>query len=281
MEQRELGKTGEKLSVVGLGGIALTNETEKECKRIVAEAIDRGVNYFDVAPSYGNAEELMGPALKPYRDKVFLACKTGQRTAEESWNELQRSLKRLKTDHFDLYQLHGIAKMEDVDTVVGPDGALETFQRAQREGMIRFIGFSAHSEEAALELIDRYDFASVLFPLNWACWFKKGFGKRILEKAQTKGVGRLALKTLAKRLRKEDEPKRFPKCWYYPVESLEEAKLAVRFTLSLPITAAVSAGQAELLWWACEAAENITPLTEEEEALLRERSSELDTIFPR
>lgn len=283
MEQREFGKTGVKLSVVGLGAIALTNETEADSRRIVSEAIERGINYFDTGPAYGNAEELMGPALKPYRDKVFLACKTGQRMAEESWNELQRSLQRLKTDHVDLYQLHGISNMEDVEKVTGPGGALETFQKAQREGMTRFLGFSAHSEEAALALIDLYDFESVLFPFNWACWFKNDFGKRIVAKAEKKGVARLALKTLAERLRKEGdaEPKPWPKCWYYPVESREEAQLAVRFTLSLPITAAVSSGHAELCWWACDAAQNITPLTKQEETLLSERSRDLDAIFPR
>ena len=129
-------------------------------------------------------------------------------------------------------------------------------------------------------MINLFDFKSLLFPFNWACWFKEDFGKRILAKAQAKGVARLALKTLAKRLHKSEEAKRWPKCWYQPVESTEEARLAVRFTLSLPVTAAVSSGHAELLWWACDAAKSITPLTPQEESLLRQRSRELEVIFP-
>src|SRR6266545_2218329 len=102
MERRELGRTGEALSIVGFGGIVVMDVEPPEASRLVAEAIDRGVNYFDVAPSYGNAEERLGPALEPYRDQVFLACKTGKRTKTAAAAELRESLGRMRTDHFDL-----------------------------------------------------------------------------------------------------------------------------------------------------------------------------------
>ena len=107
MDKRAYGKTGEKLSIVGFGGIVVMNEKPSSASRIVAQAVERGINYFDVAPSYGNSEKILGPALEPYRNSVFLACKTGKRTKNEAATELHRSLKRLRTDHFDLYQLHG------------------------------------------------------------------------------------------------------------------------------------------------------------------------------
>lgn len=280
MERRALGSTGVRLSVIGFGGIAVMNTEPAEASKIVAEAIDRGIDYFDVAPSYGNAQEKLGPALEPYRGKVFLACKTGKRTAAEAQKELEDSLRLMRTDHFDLYQLHGVTTMEDVETILGPGGALETFVKARQKGTIRFIGFSAHSEEAALALMDRFDFTSVLFPINWACWLKSGFGKKVVARAEEKGVARLALKTLAERRWAEGEAKKWPKCWYKPVDTYADAALALRFTLGKPVTAAVMPSHADLHWWGCDAARNLKPLTEGEEAALAERARSLDTIFP-
>ncbi len=281
MEKRTLGKTGEELSIVGFGGIIVMVESAENAERYVARAVERGINYFDVAPDYGNSEVMLGPALKPYRNDVFLASKTEQRTAEEAWKELQISLKHLHTEHFDLYQLHGLITMEEVDTVTGKGGALEAFLRARQEGIIRYIGFSAHTEEAALAVMDRFDFDSILFPVNWSSWFKEDFGPRVLRKAEKQGIGRLALKALTKRKWKDDEEaKKCPKCWYAPVENRKEADLALRFTLSLPVTSAVSPGHMEFLEWACDIADEFSPITAAEEAQLRRKSQNLDTLFP-
>lgn len=281
MEKRLLGRTGEQLSVVGFGGILVMNEEPQAASRLVAQAVDRGINYFDVAPSYGNAEERLGPALEPYRKRVFLACKTEMRTRDGAAAALRQSLQRLRTDHFDLYQFHGVSKMGEVEQILGPGGAMEAFLEAKDKGLIRFIGFSAHSEEAALALMDRFPFDSILFPFNWVCWHQGQFGPRVLEKAMQKGVGRLALKALAKRTWKDDaERSKWPKCWYHPVESAEEAAMGLRFTLSRPITAATSPGHAELFWWACDAADKFTPLTQAEEAEIMKKSEGLTPIFP-
>jgi aryl-alcohol dehydrogenase-like predicted oxidoreductase len=281
MEKRSLGKTGEKLTIVGFGGIAVMNETPADAARVVAQAVnERGINYFDVAPSYGNAEERLGPALEPYRKDVFLACKTGERKAEGAERELHESLERMRTDHFDLYQLHAMRSTEDVETALGSGGALETFIKARERGLVRFLGFSAHSEEAAIALMDRFDFDTILFPFNWVCWNEGKFGPPVLEKAREKGMGILALKTMAKRRWKEGEERRWSKTWYSPVDSYEEAQLAVRFTFSRPITAGTSPGHAELLWWMCDAAEQFTPLTAEEEAEVAQRARGLAPIFP-
>lgn len=280
MEKRTLGKTGEKLSMIGFGGIVVKDVTPEDASRYVAQAIDRGINYFDVAPTYGNAEARLGPALAPYRDDVFLACKTGKRDAEGAEQELHASLKRLQTDHFDLYQLHAVSTMDDVEQIMGPGGALETFVNAREQGLVRYLGFSAHSEEAALALMDRFDFDTILFPFNWTCWLKEGFGPDVIAKAEAKHMGILALKTLAKRAWGEDEERRWSKTWYSPVDTYEEAEMAVRFTLSKPVTAAVSPGHAELLWWACDAADSFEPITDEETEALAEKAQDLEAIFP-
>ena len=281
MEKRTLGKTGEQLSIVGFGGILVMDVTPEEASQSVAYAIhERGINYFDVAPSYGNAEERLGPALEPYRSDVFLACKTGKRTAAEAEEELHQSLEKLRTDHFDLYQLHGVTSAEDVDTILGPGGALETFVKAREQGLVRFLGFSAHSEDAALALMNAFDFDTVLFPFNWVCWHKGKFGPPVLARAHEKGMGILALKTLAKRRWKEGEERRWSKTWYSPVDTYEEASLAVRFTLSKPITAGTSPGHPELLTWMGDAADQFTPLSDREDAELAVRAQDLESIFP-
>jgi aryl-alcohol dehydrogenase-like predicted oxidoreductase len=280
MERRRFGRTDEKLSIVGFGGILVMNEDQPTANMMVREAIERGINYFDVAPSYGNAEERLGPALEPYRDSVFLACKTGERTREGAMAELHQSLQRLRTDHLDLYQLHAVTTLEEVERIMGSGGAMEAFIEAREKGIIKYIGFSAHSEEAALALLDRFDFDSILFPLNWVCWYRSNFGPKVVDVALKKGVAILALKALAKRKWKKDEVKRWTKCWYAPVDTAEEASLALRFTLSLPVTAAVSPGHIEFLRWACDTAEKFRPLTDEEREILVDRSKDLEPIFP-
>ena len=282
MEKREYGKTGEMLSVVGFGGIVVMDEPRDVSSRLVGEAVDRGINYFDVAPSYGNAEECLGPALEPYRKSVFLACKTEKRDAAESLASLHESLGKLRTDYFDLYQLHAMTTLEEVEQVFGPGGAMETFVKAREQGLVRYLGFSAHSEEATVALLDRFDFDSILFPFNWVCWHQGNFGPVALQKAEATGAARFALKSLAKRRWQEGEREQsqWPKCWYTPVETYEEAQLALRFTLSMPITAAVSPSHADLLWWECDAAEELTPLSDEEAAAVAQRSEGLAPIFP-
>ena len=279
MEKRIFGKTGESLSVVGFGGMLAMDEEPKAASRLVAQAIERGINYFDVAPTYGNAEEILGPALEPYRSKVFLACKTTEKTKEKALLELQRSLKNLRTSYFDLYQLHGIKTLEEVKQIISPGGAMEAFLEAKLKGLVRFIGFSAHSEEAALSLMEQYEFDSILFPVNWVCWMQGNFGPKVIEKAKEKGIGILALKALAKRKWKKGEQKILPKCWYLPVETYEEASLAMRFTLSKPVTSLSTPGHPEYLWWACDAADKYKPLSTEEEKQLEEQSKGLDPIF--
>ncbi len=280
MEKRKLGKTPEKLSVIGFGGILVMDEPPAEASRLVATAFEeRGINYFDVAPSYGNAEERLGPALEPYRKSVFLACKTGRRDAKGAEEELHQSLKRMRTDHFDLYQLHAVTEMAEVEQILGPGGALETFVKAREKGYVRYLGFSAHSEEAALALMDRFPFDTILFPISWTVWHAGHFGPRVVAKAQEKGLGILALKALNKRKWGEHEEHSWKKTWYSPVDTFEEASLALRFTLSRPVTAAVTPGHEKFFKWACDIADQFTPLTAEEEEEVARRSQGVEVIF--
>lgn len=279
LERRALGKTGEKLSIIGFGGIVVKDATTQQASERVAEAVDAGVNYFDVAPSYGNAEEMLGPALEPYRKNVFLACKTTQRKKEGAAEELESSLRRMRTDHFDLYQFHAVTKLEDVDTIFGPGGAMETYQKARQEGKIRFIGFSAHSVEAAMALMDRYDFDTILFPFNRTTWHAGNFGPQVLERAAQKKMGILALKAMARRPWLKSAERTYPKCWYEPLSSPEEAALGLRFTLSHPITAAIPPGDENLFRLALTLARDFKPLSEIEALEVKKKAMTDEPIF--
>ena len=280
--KRRLGKTGVDLSIIAFGGIVVTDTESAFAKNVVAEAFARGINYFDVAPSYGNAQERLGPALEPYRSRSFLACKTAERTKSGAAKELEESLRLLRTDHLDLYQFHHLTTMDEVNTVFGPDGAMETFQAAKKAGKVRFIGFSAHSVEAALAALDRYEFDTILFPINFVLFSQAKFGPQVLAKAREKGMGILALKGMAKttwpKTMKESERPN-PKCWYQPAALPEEATLGLRWTLSQPITAAVPPGDEKYFRLAMDVAQKFEPLKPEEEKGLLARAVGVEPIF--
>ncbi len=282
MLTRAFGNQSDQLSIIGFGGIIVSGEPQTEANRLVAEAIDQGVNYFDVAPQYGDAQERLGPALVDRRDEVFLACKTLERSKEGAMAELHDSLGKLRTDRFDLYQLHAMTTEEDFAAVTGPGGALEAFEDARAKGLIRYIGFSAHSAEIALKLLDTFAFDSVLFPVSWTTYFNADFGPQVLKRAEEKGVARLALKAMAMTVREKGrERTTYPKAWYQPIpeDEAELAELALRFTLSQGVTAAIPPGEASLFRLAVRCAQRFQPITPDEEAALRERARGLAPLF--
>ena len=282
LPRRPYGNTGIQLSIIGLGGIVVRDSEQSHANRIVAEFVERGVNYFDVAPSYGNAEAKLGPALAPHRPQVFLACKTGQRTRAGATMELRHSLAALHTDYFDLYQLHAVTDVaKDIDAVFAKDGAMETLLEAKKSGQIRHIGFSAHSVEAAFAAMDRFAFDSILFPVNFATYHAGHFGPQIMERARAKGLARLALKALARQKWPANSPdrKKYAKCWYQPLTDPREAELALRFTLSQPVTAALPPGEESLFRVALDLASKFQPLTEPESQELQALATSLDPVF--
>ncbi len=283
LPRRPYGATGDQLSIIGFGGIVVMNTEPANAARVVAEAVERGVNYFDVAPTYGNSEVMLGPALEPYRKSCFLACKTAQRLRGPAAEEFARSLERLRTGHFDLYQLHGLVDVaKDVDTAFGKGGAMEVLIAEQKAGRVRHLGFTAHTEAAALAAMDRFDFASVLFPINFCTFLRHGLGARVIAEARKRGMAILALKALARQKWPKDDTAKpnFPRCWYQPLTDRAEADLALRFTLGQPITAAVSPGEEAMLRLALDLAPSLKPLTEGELDKLRALAAGLDPIFP-
>jgi predicted aldo/keto reductase-like oxidoreductase len=278
-------KNGIDLSVLAFGGIVICGLPQEDASRRVAEACEKGVNYFDCAPSYfdGEAEIKLGEALRPFRNKVFLAEKTMQRDAKGAREELERTLQRFHTEYLDLYQFHAVASMEDVDKILAPGGAAETFFSARKEGKVRYLGFSAHHAPAALRLMDALELDSVLFPVNVNAWELAGFGPQILAKAKSKSMARLALKALAfgqwpSSIKERD--RNYPKCWYQPIDDRELARLALRFTLNQEITAALPPGDERLFDLMLDlVSAPLPPLSTHELATLKDAVSSLEPVF--
>lgn len=280
LEKRSLGSTGEMLSVIGFGGIIVKDETTDDASSIIKIAIDAGVNYFDVAPSYGDAEIKFGPSLEPYRKNIFLSCKTTNRTKEDAHKELKQSLVNLRTDHFDLYQLHAVTSLDEVKTILGSGGALEAFKEAKQEGKIRFIGFSAHSVEAALALMNSYDFDTVMFPVNFTTWYSGNFGPQVLELAVKKKMGIIALKAMAKGpWPQNSDSTKYPKLWYEPLTSEDEIRMGLRFTLSNPVTTLLTPGDANLFRTALKFREELKPLKTEDVEIIKTKALKQNPLF--
>jgi predicted aldo/keto reductase-like oxidoreductase len=282
LPQRPLGKTGLKVSIIGMGGIVVMNAEPSHAGKVAAEAIDKGVNYFDVAPSYGDAELILGPALKPFRKDVYLACKTGQRSRSGAASELKQSLKHLETDHLDVYQLHGLVDVEkDVKTALGKDGAIKTFVEAKKAGVVRNIGFSAHSPAAAITAMKEFEFDTIMFPVNFCTHFNSGLETEVLALAKKQNMGIIGIKAIAKqKRRKSDIGVSYPKCWYEPFDDYQIVEPALSWALEQDISLTIPPGEESLFRLCLELAPHCRKLTESQLKNLEAISSAVEPIFP-
>lgn len=282
LPRRILGRTGEAVSIVGFPGLAMIHDDQQTCNKAVRKAIELGVNYFDVAPAYGNgkAETRLGIALEEIdRSKIFLACKTKMRDKAGARMELERSLERLKTDHFDLYQMHHIRTPEEVKQAFAPGGAMETFIEAKKEGKVRFFGFSAHTTKGAVEALNSFSFETCMFPINCIEYFKIGFGKEVMDLAAKKKTAVVAIKTMSRGAWAKGA-QRDRNWWYQPFENLKEIDLAVRFTLSQEgVVTGFSPAFVDLFEKSVQAAKNYRPITKTETTRLEEIAKACLSVF--
>ena len=264
MEQRRLGRTGHTSSVVAFGAAGIGRVDQETADKAIQTALDYGVNHIDVAPSYGEAELRIGPWMPKIRDRVFLGCKTNIRDAAGSWDECQRSLERLQTDRFDLYQLHSVGKLDQLDEVTKKGGALETLVKAKEQGLTTYLGITGHTHDAPathLEALRRFDFDTVMLPMNFVLWsipqYRRDF-EALLEECARRDVGIHVIKTLAKAPWGERE--KTYACWYEPFDGQGDIDQAVAFNLSLPIHTMCSTGDVTILPRMLAAAERVKPL---------------------
>lgn len=285
LPRRKLGRTGREVSIVGFPGLCLMRLDQDGANRTVRDAFERGVNYFDNAPAYGKdgeCEVKMGPALRGLdRDKIFLACKTKARDADGARKELERSLERHQTDHFDLYQLHHLVTVDEVEKALGPGGAIETLLEAREQGKLRWIGFSAHSTKAAVTALKKFNFDTVMFPISFAEYYLRDFGKAVLEAAEARGSAVLAIKPMCMGAWPAGV-ERTRDWWYRTTETAEEVSLALRFSLSLKgVVTGFPPAFAELLDRAIVAARDYRPATQADRDHLREFARKCESVFIR
>jgi aryl-alcohol dehydrogenase-like predicted oxidoreductase len=281
MEKRRLGRTGHMSSIMALGCASLGGVAQKEADRITDLAISHGVNHFDVAPTYGEAELRLRPCMKEHRDEIFLACKTGKRTKKEAAEELQRSLDRIGVDHIDLYQFHGLDDLKELEIAFGPDGALQAMLEAKDKGIIKYIGITSHRPPTIIEALKRFDLDTVLFPLNFVLQ-KHRQGENdyepILKIAKERGIGTIVMKAFAKQPWQTE--KHAYGTWYEPFESQADIDRCLWFALSQDVTTAASAGDTVLVPKIIDAAERYHKLSAKEQAHIVESAANLKPLFP-
>lgn len=200
LPRRVLGRTGQEVTLFSLGGegVLRTYGRTAEAVRVIHRALDQGVNYCDTAPAYADSINYYGAALGDRRKEVFLAAKTHDRTRDGSLRLLDDTLQRLKTDHLDLWQLHDLRTMEQLNTIFGKEGALEALLEARTQKGVRFLGITGHHDPAILlEAMRRFDFDTVLVALNAADVHSLSFIQTVLPAARQRNMGVIAMKVCA------------------------------------------------------------------------------------
>ncbi|MGH7266172.1 MAG: aldo/keto reductase [Candidatus Rokuibacteriota bacterium] len=264
MERRRLGRTGHESTIVAFGAAGIGRVTQDVADGAIRLALDHGVNHLDVAPTYGDAELRLRPWLATIRDGIFLGCKTKERTRDGARAELRRSLERLGTDRLDLYQLHAVGKLSELDLCTGPEGALEALVEARAEGLVRWLGITGHTHEAPrthLEALRRFDFDTVMFPLNFVLWADPTYrrdAEALLEACRRRDVGVHVIKALAKDPW-GDRP-RTHATWYEPFTDQPTIDRAVAFLVARPVTTLCSTGDVTVLPKLLDAAARVGPL---------------------
>lgn len=254
METRRLGRLEHESSVLIFGAAALGEVDQDRADAAIQLALDAGINHFDVAADYGEAELRLGPRMADMRDRIFLATKTGRRTYDEAWAEINRSLERLQTDRVDLIQMHSVCDLENLDLVTGKGGSLAAAVRAKEEGLVSAIGITGHTAAAPsvhTEALRRFDFDSVLTPLNYRLSRDPAYAADyagLVRAVQASDAALMTIKMIARRNWHEGEEKSYD-TWYRPFDEQRYITAATAWLLNghPEITGLATAGETRLL----------------------------------
>lgn len=285
MQQRIMGNVGYSSSVVLFGAASLGAVTQEEADRSIAFALEHGVNHFDTAASYGEAELRMGPWMPKVRDRIFLATKTGKRTKEEAKQEIYRSLERLQTDRLDLLQLHAVTTMEELDKCTASGGSLEAAIEARDEGIVKHIGITGHGHVVPAvqrEALRRFPFETLLLPLNYAMYSMPEYRHEfdaLLAEANSRGVPVRVIKAIAKGPWAPGQQRSFA-TWYEPFDEQRVIDACVHFVMSFPgVAGFATAGDIGLFPKIVEAAERFGQMTDEEATAILSRLPQYASPF--
>ena len=237
MEYRRLGRLGHQSSVLIYGAAAVAEQPQDVADASFEQALDAGINHFDVAASYGDAELRLGAAMHRMRDRIFLATKTGERAQDAAWRQINASLERLQTDHVDLIQLHAVGDLDELDRATGADGALHAAVRAQEEGLVGAVGITGHGHQAPathLEALRRYPFATVLSPISPVLARDLEYldaYEALVDEVKRQDAGLMIIKSVAQRNWPDGVEKAYT-TWYEPLKEQRPITAAVAWVLS-------------------------------------------------
>ena len=278
------GRTGHDSTRVIFGAAALSDVTQDEADQTMELVVAHGLNHLDVAASYGDAELRLGPFIEQHRSDYYLATKTGERTADAAYAEINRSLERLRTDQVDLLQLHNLVDEAEWQTVYAPGGALEAAVRAKDEGLVRDIGVTGHGVTVArqhIRSLQEYDFASVLLPYNFPMSHNAAYLDDFEELAALcaeRGVAVQTIKSITK-APWNAERNRFASTWYEPLKDQDAIDTAVGWVLGRPGIFLNTVGDIRILPKVLDAAGRFTTRPSEEEMAQLEAAWEMAPLF--
>ena len=283
MEKRRYGRTNHLSTLAIFGAVALGKLDQPQADKVIQIVIDAGINHIDVAPTYGDAEIRLGPWMPKIREDFFLGCKTMEREEKGAVDEFHRSLERLQVEYFDLYQLHAVTTMDELDSCTSKGGALDGVRKMRDEGLTNFIGITGHGMDAPtifIEALSRFDFDSVLFPINPALYAEDSYRENaavLLDLCQEKDVGVMIIKSVAKEPWGDREQRYHT--WYEPFEDREKIQKNVHFALSQKLAHICTPGDYRLLDRVFEACKSFKQMSEREQEKLIQDQSDLELIF--
>lgn len=253
LPRRPLGRTGVDVTIFGLGGegVLRTHGRLPEARAVIQRAIDVGVSYFDCARAYAGSEEYYGASLDGSRPKIFLTSKAFERTRKGAMAQLEQTLRNMRTDYLDLWQMHDMRDPSEADEVSAPDGALEAFRQAREQGKARFLGVTGHYDPAVLsKFIDLFDFDTVLLPVNPTEIYHSSFLDSTLRRAHEKGMGIIGMKVPGRG---------------YLVRGTGSMEPLMRYALSYPVsTVIIGCDTPEQVEENARIARGFTPMPEDE-----------------
>lgn len=281
--KKEFGNTGHKSTRTIFGAFALSEANQKMADEIMDTVMEAGLNHIDTAASYGNSEARLGPWMKKYRNKFFLASKTEKRSYEGAKEELHRSLDLLQTDVLDLWQMHNLVNVKQWDEAFAQGGAIEAFIEAKNEGLVKYLGVTGHGLAAPkmhLKSIENYNFDSVLLPYNYVIMQNKEYAtdfKNLETICKNKNIALQTIKSLA--VGKLGTKTASHNVWYNPLTKPQDINKAVHWVLGNPTVFLNTSGDFELLKLIIDAAKNLGPKTDNNTMNKLVSDNQMESLF--
>ena len=274
MQKRTLGRTGHKSSVISFGSYAVGWLNQDDADRTIQLVLDHGVNHFDIAPTYGEAMERVAPWMPEIRDDIFVGAKTAVRDRDGAWRDVESIMTRMNVEYFDLFQLHSVGNMEQLELATAPGGSLETLVEMREQGLTKWLGITGHGPEVPatiLEGLKRFDFDTVMFPLNPAAARDPEYrivSEALLAECEERDIGVQTIKMIARGGWGDGEKQ--TNTWYDPHREQSEIDRSLWWVLSHGVHTAPSCGDIGLLPKVLDAAERFAPFSADEQRAVEE-----------